>query len=356
MADPVVRSVSWNRVREPDSRRAFTLIRIETSTGVTGFGECGPVPRSELEAIHILEKPATAVEPIRQQLASRPRVRAAVDMALLDISAKVAGVPVYQLLGGPTRNKARAVSRIEGPTGKALETDMRRCMAAGYKAFLTPMPEIKTEIMRQDAFVKAVEERLESLRGAAGTGFDFVLDAAGALTPGQAANVAAAIERMHPLWIDEPCPVSNMATIRKISEESVAPVGFGREFTDGGPFQDLLREGLIDILRPDLALHGISGIRRLAAMAETYYTAVAPYHDGGPVATAATLQLAASLPNFFIQQIPLPASDRDREMRAAITGGSVEVVEDGFARLPRGPGLGIEVDMDAVRKYTEEMA
>ncbi len=147
-----------------------------------------------------------------------------------------------------------------------------------------------------------------------------------------------------------------MATIRKISEESVAPLGFGREFTDGGPFQDLLREGLIDILRPDIVLHGIMGIRRLAAMAETYYTAVAPFHDGGPVATAAALQLAASIPNFFIQQIPFPSSDRDREMRAAITGGSVEVVEDGFAKLPRGPGLGIEVDLDAVNKYSEEMA
>ncbi len=155
MADPIVRSIDWRRVREPDSQRAYTLLRIETNTGVTGFGECGPVPQSEMQGISILEKPATAIEPIRKELAAQPRVRAAVDMALLDISAKIAGVPVYQLLGGPTRNKARALARIGGATESALEAEMRSGMAAGYRAFAVPLPEIKTEIMRQDAFVKS---------------------------------------------------------------------------------------------------------------------------------------------------------------------------------------------------------
>jgi galactonate dehydratase len=90
----------------------------------------------------------------------------------------------------------------------------------------------------------------------------------------------------------------------------------------------------------------------MAAVAEPYYIAVAPYHNGGPVASAAALHLAASLPNFFIQQIPLPAADQDRKMRAALTG-SIEMVRDGFAPLPSVPGLGITVDEKALEEYKE---
>ena len=93
----------------------------------------------------------------------------------------------------------------------------------------------------------------------------------------------------------------------------------------------------------------------MAAIAESYYVAVAPYHNGGPVASAAAFQLAASLPNFFIQQIPLPQAEQDRKMRLAIAG-NVEVVKDGFAVLPSGPGLGISVDEKALDEYKERAA
>jgi galactonate dehydratase len=84
--------------------------------------------------------------------------------------------------------------------------------------------------------------------------------------------------------------------------------------------------------------------------------AVAPYHDGGPVATAAALQLAASLPNFFIQQIPFPQAEQDRRMRADLAGASLEVPRDGFLNLPTGPGLGITVNEQTLEKYKEGVA
>jgi galactonate dehydratase len=90
----------------------------------------------------------------------------------------------------------------------------------------------------------------------------------------------------------------------------------------------------------------------MAVIAETYYIAAAPYHDGGPIATAAALQLAASIPNFFIQQIPL-AAEADSRMRAEIAGAGLETVKDGFAALPTGPGLGITVNEEALKKYRE---
>jgi galactonate dehydratase len=110
----------------------------------------------------------------------------------------------------------------------------------------------------------------------------------------------------------------------------------------------------VDVLRPSLGLNSIPKIRRMAAIAETHYVAVAPYHDGGPIATAAAVHLAASLPNFFIQQIPFPTDERDRAMRAELTHGSVETAKDGFTALVNKPGFGIEVDERAVNRYSEE--
>jgi galactonate dehydratase len=173
---------------------------------------------------------------------------------------------------------------------------------------------------------------------------------------GDAASVAASLERFHLLWFDEPCAVTNLLTIRKIAEETVTPLGFGRDIREASTFQDLLRAGFVDILRPNLQMEGIPGIRRIATMAETYYVAVAPHHDGGPIATAAALHLAASLPNFFIQQIPLPADERDRRMRSELISQPVETVQDGFAALPSGTGLGIEVNESALEKYKETAA
>src|SRR6185295_523518 len=93
--------------------------------------------------------------------------------------------------------------------------------------------------------------------------FDFVLEANSALTAGDAGSVAHTVERWHPLWLDEPCVVSNPQTLRKISEESVVPLGFGRDIVDPGTYLDLLRQGLIDVVRPDIVREGITAIRRI---------------------------------------------------------------------------------------------
>jgi galactonate dehydratase len=91
-------------------------------------------------------------------------------------------------------------------------------------------------------------------------------------------------------------------------------------------------------------------------MAETYYVAVAPNHDGGPIATAAAIQLAASLPNFFIQSVPTPVDERDRRMRAELVSEPIETVRDGFLSIPNTPGLGITVNEPALEKYKETAA
>ena len=352
MADLDITALETWTLREPVSGRRYAVVRLTTKSGLAGYGECAGVSPAEIEAARsaIIGRPVTSHEAVRAQIGAL-RLQAAVNVAMLDLVGKFTRAPVYQVLGGPTRNRARALVSLHGATDEELVRSAESHRAAGFRAFSTPLPVVAARNQGQ-AFAQAVNGRLEALRAAARNA-DFVLDGQAALTPGDAGSVAAAIEHFHLLWFDEPCRMSNLAAVRKISEESVTPLGFGRYIEQPGQVQDALREQIVDILRPDLARHGISQIRRMAALAETYYVAVAPHHDGGPIGTAAALHLAASLPNFFIQQIPVPAAEADRRMRAELTGGSIEVVKDGFAPLPAGPGLGITVNEKALEKYRE---
>ena len=345
------------RLREPVSGRAYTVLKLQTRGGLAGYGECPAIDPADLARIleAIRGKEPTQFESVGNQLKNAPPgLLAALNMAMLDVVGRALKAPVYQVLGGPTRNKCRALTPLEGGTDAELVQSVERARAAGFKAFLAPLPPAAARNQGQ-AFVFAARKRLDALREAAGPGTDFVLDGAGSLAPGDAASLAEAFERYHLLWLEEPCEMASVGAIKKIAAENVTPVGLGRYIQHASAFLDLLREDAIDILRPDISLNGISRIRQMAAIAETYYVAVAPYHNGGPVASAAALHLAASLPNFFIQQIPLPAAGQDRQMRTAVAG-PVETVRDGFAVLPSGPGLGITVDEKALEEFKERAA
>ena len=264
-------------IREPRSARSYAIVEVRTKSGLSGFGECRAVTAPDLATARAywIGRPATAYAVVGPHTG----LSGAVEMALLDITGKLCHAPVYRVLGGPTRAKVRVLTSV------AL-SDVERAAAAGHRAF--------------------------SIAGGmpANSRYDYVIEPAEPLTPGRAASLARTLEKMHPLWLDEPCAVSNLETIRKIAEETVTPLGFGRSLREPGQFQELLRAGLIDVVRPDLCWHGITRIRRIAAMAETYYVAVAPGHAGGPIGTAAALQLAATLPNFFIQHIPFATRRR----------------------------------------------
>lgn len=343
------------RLREPSSGRRYTVLRLETREGLVGYGEGGPASHAE-----ILEARAAAVgrrpnetEFIRHRLSAFPAMEAAVNNAFLDLLAKAANVPVYQLLGGPTRFKARVLASLEGQKMDALEAQLKRAMQSGFKAFTVPIPS-RDSMPRMQSDVDAVRALIDRMRGVTGPDLDFVLDAAAALTPGDAALLATALEKHHLMWLDEPTPVLTSDGLAKITQESVMPVGIGRSVHDIGVFQELLRWGAIDLLRPSLGLNSIAKMRRMAAIAETHYVAIAPFHDGGPIATATGIHLAASLPNFFIQQMPFPAADADAVMRAELASPNPELVKEGFAPLVNKPGFSLEVHEAALDRYSEE--
>ena len=279
-------------------------------------------------------------------------MEAAVNNAMLDIMAKSVSVPIYQYLGGPTRSEARVLGHLQGHSEAELLPEVERATRRGYKAFAFAAP-VRDSMTTLQHYVDQVKGQVGSLRAAGGEDSDFVIDGAGSFSPGDAAMIATALEKIHLLWFDEPTSVLTNDALSKITDESVMPIGLGKNIHDIAVFQNLLRWGCVDVLRPEIGCNSIQKIRRVAAIGEAHYVAVAPHHSGGPIGSVAAIHLAASLPNFFIQQIPQPLSDQDREMRIAITSGDHEGAEGGFAPLLNKPGLGIQVNESALDKYSE---
>ena len=320
-----VRAFQMGSAGSPDS---YVVLQVNTQSGLTGYGECNSLTATDLKVTNqaVNGRAATSYQALDALVPAA--IRGGLNIALLDIVGKATKAPVYRVLGGPTRNKARAITRLSGNTDEELKSDLQKQLAAGYRAFLIPIPSPTARNMGSD-FAHLSVARLKTMKATAPEA-DFAFEGNGRLTPGDASSFAAGVESMHPLWFDESCPVTNIETIHKIADETVVPLAFGRTISEPSTFQDLLREGVIDLLRPDILVHGISGVRRLSAMAETYYVDVAPWHRGGRIADAAVLHAAASMPNFFIAQ--------------SVNAPGRLLPRDGFFELPKGPGLGIDVD------------
>jgi galactonate dehydratase len=312
-----IRNIETFPVRQRGNGLAWTAVKVMTEDGVAGWGECGAGAADFTQVLDIIRgEPATRFEVIRTKLGSvRGDMRSAVLTALIDITGKSTKAPAYQVMGGPTRNKVRALTVWSDAAAKA-----------GYKAFL-----VGTQYEPRE-------------------GFDYVVDGRSSMTPNQASLLAVQLEGLKPLWLDEPCPPTAIGALQKISEESVTPIGWGAHIDSLSKVQDLLREQVIDVVRLSLLRHDLWSIRKAAALAETYYTAVAPNPGPGPISTAAAIHLAASMPNFFIQQVPWAEGD-DAKMRAEIAGGPIESVKDGYLSLPGGAGLGLQVNEAALRRY-----
>jgi galactonate dehydratase len=345
---------AW-RLREPVSGRRYTVLKLTSQNGVVGFGEGGPVPVVDIAEARtaVMGRRATDAEFIRHRLAAIPAMEASVNNAMLDLVSRSKGLPIYQYLGGPTRFKARLLGQLEGSDENSMAAPLDRARQQGIRAFTMSVPPREPMALLQD-WVDRVRKRFASMQTRAGEGSEWVLDGAAILTPGDAATIAVALERAHPIWFDEPIASLTTDALAKIVDQSVMPIGIGRNITDIAAFQNLLRFGSVNVLRPALGLNSVIKIKRMAALAESHYVAIAPYHSGGPIGTVAGIHLNAALPNSFVQEVPIPAADRDADMRAEITSGARETADKGFASLLNRPGLGFEVNERALDTFSEE--
>ncbi|MGH7201041.1 MAG: galactonate dehydratase, partial [Planctomycetaceae bacterium] len=263
-------------------------------------------------------------------------VLSGVDQALWDIKGKLLGVPVYELLGGPTRSRVRVYAHARTPTA------VKEAVAQGFTAVKTgPYKERPARIVESLAFIKQAEEHFAALREAAGDGVDIGIDFHGAISPQTAPVLIKAIEPYHPMFIEEPVNCQNVEAMAEIARGTHIPIATGeRVFTKWG-FREILEQGAASILQPDLChAGGITEVRLIAGMAEAYYAAIAPHNPLGPISLAAGIQLAASIPNFLCQE------------QVSLGEGYLKepfVVKDGHIDLPKKPGLGIELDEDALQ-------
>lgn len=350
----IVQFRAW-RVKEPDSNRRYTVVSLKSQGGASGYGEGGPATGSEIAEARsaVMGRRATESEFIRAALPRLPAMEAAVGNAMLDLVSRAKNVPIYQFLGGPVRHKARILAHLEGRTAAEVAPSLERAQRQGFRAFTLAAPQRDAMIPLQ-AYVDLVRKHVAEMQAKAGAASEWVLDGAGAMTPGDAATVAAALERIHPIWFDEPTAVTTQDGLAKIVEESVMPIGVGRRITDITGFQGLLASGSLHVVRPALGLNSLTKVKRIAAIAETHYVAVSPFHDGGPIGSIAGIHLNAALIHAYAQQIPVPSSARDAAMRAEITSGLKESGTDGFAALLNRPGLGFDVNERALDAYSEE--
>jgi len=258
-----------------------------------------------------------------------------IDQALWDIKGKALGVPVYELLGGPTRTRIRVYAHA------STVEQMKQRQAEGFTAFKTsPAKTRPSRYIETPAAVHYAAEKFAELRKAMGDDVDIAVDFHGAISPALAKLLIKALEPYQPMFIEEPCQAQNHDVMAEIARGTHLPIATGeRVYTKWG-FREVLEKRAATILQPDLChAGGITECRLIAGMAEAYYAAIAPHNPLGPISLAAGIQLAASIPNFLCQE---QVSLGEGYLKKPFT------VRQGYIDLPTGPGLGIELDEDAL--------
>jgi galactonate dehydratase len=355
-------------VQEPaGKRRHYVFLRLETAAGIHGIGEvatAGGEPTaflSRLPAIRqaLLGKDASSIEAHWLEMEARDPtgrkflrpLQAAVNTALWDVYGKSLGSPVYRFSGGPTRTKVRVYAEIEASSGTDLAATARQLVAAGVRAVRISLSELGT-LEDGPRRVRPLIRRMERLRSDLGDEADLILDCKGRLPASDAATLAAALEPLHFLWLSDPCNSVDRGLYAKLSSETVTPLGITGAIRDATEAMEFLRQHAIDVIETPLAEGGgMSGLRRIANMAETYYVALAPAAGDGPVATAAGVQFAATVSNFYILGMRLPLEEENRKMRQELHQSSLETAKEGFLELPMKAGLGIELNPAALERY-----
>ena len=344
-----------------DGSRNAIFLHIETDEGITGLGEAysiGP-DRAVVAALEEMEPWFTGQDPLRiEWLLRRAKnnlrfplgqvawsALSGIDLALWDIAGKSAGLPVYRLFGGPTRDRVRVYHGIYGDSPAKTGEHALRLMDEGYTAFKTsPMPSNWREIPWRDV-LKAADERMAAVRKAIGDGPDLAVDVHTAVRePWKALQLARTITPYRLMFIEEPARADFVASSAELRKAFRVALATGENLYGVQRYAELLDAGGVDIIQPDLlCCGGLLEAKKIAAIAEAHYVTVAPHNPLGILSTAAGVHLAAAINNFVILEYH---GDHGREKAELVQEMWAPV--DGYFELPAAPGLGMELNMDAV--------
>ncbi|KAJ9657098.1 hypothetical protein H2201_008306 [Coniosporium apollinis] len=277
-----------------------------------------------------------------------------IDIALWDLKARRLNVPLYQLLGGKVRNKVQVYAWIGGDRPADVEDAAKARLAQGFKAVKMNATE---DIGWLDS-PSSLESSVGRLKKVKGLGMDAALDFHGRLHKPMAKQLAKALEPHHPLFIEEPLLSEHPEGIKQISKLTTCPIALGERLYSRWDVKRYLEDASVDVLQPDVShCGGISELKKIAAMAEAYDVAIAPHCPLGPIALAACLHVGLSTPNHVIQEMSLGihynVEAGNYDLHSYVHNPSVFDVKDGHVDILTGPGLGIEVNEEEVRRVAK---
>ncbi|HEY0575409.1 MAG TPA: galactonate dehydratase [Pseudonocardia sp.] len=344
----------------------WLFCRVATDEGLVGWGE--PVVEGRAETVRaavdelsdlLVGRDPRRIEDLWQLMTKAAFYRggpvlssavAGIDQALWDILGRSLGVPVHQLLGGAVRERVRVYGWIAGDDPKQLAEAATARVEAGLTAVkmtasgrISPMPTA--------AETDAVVERLAAVREVLGADRDVAVDFHGRFTTAAARRLIPLLAPLHPLFVEEPVLPEYAHRLADVVAASPVPVACGERLFSRTDFLPVLAAG-VAVVQPDLShAGGISEVRRIAALAEAHDALLAPHCPLGPLALAASLQVAFATPNFLIQEQSIGIHyNTDAELLDYVLDPAPFAFPDGHIRLSEAPGLGVEIDEAAVRR------
>ncbi|MEQ9811954.1 MAG: enolase C-terminal domain-like protein [Azospirillaceae bacterium] len=347
----------------------FLFVLVETDAGFTGVGESG--------AWGHLPASATAIQTFSEYLVGRDAGEieqhwntmhrfghfrgaaicgaiSAIDIALWDIKGQALGVPIHALLGGPTRRRARLYAHVKAPTRERVVEIALQRKAMGFTAIghLNPFldedrerPYFRSHARKIDDGVRVVAE----LRDALGPDVDLCVEIHRRLTPPEAIVFAHEIAPFRPMFYEDPIRPGSAEAMGRVADAISLPIATGERFFSLEEFQIHISRGALAYARVSISLcGGITGARKVAALAEAFDVAIVPHNPLSPISLAAALHLDAAIPNFAIQEYPLTGDSAGGDEGAPHLRGWHLVdrafeVEDGFVAIPGEAGLGLRL-------------
>jgi galactonate dehydratase len=343
--------------------RNWLFVVVETDESLSGIGE-GSLPGHPLAVAAAVEEYRAYVvgqDPARiqhlwQLMYRQPFFRSgavtlsamsAIEQALWDIKGKVAGLPVYELLGGRCHDRVKLYAN--GPGGATLEEYLdsaRSLVDRGFTAMKTGVTEAVRPV-QGDGFVRRAAARMEALRDAVGETVEIAFDAHGRLTPAMSIKLARALEPYDVWFLEEPALPENAKGLADVARATTIPVATGERLFTKWAFREVLELGGAALLQPDLShCGGVLEARAIAAMAEVYYCGFAPHNPLGPVNTIVSAHVGMASPNFVALETCLYPPEWTRNLLSEPLD-----FKDGYLQLSDAPGWGVELDVELCRAH-----
>ncbi len=360
---------------EPIFVDKFLFVEITTDSGLVGLGESGAWAFHDATACavrtfadYLVGEDPLHIEHHWQYMYRWHHFRgsvimgalSAIDIALWDIAGKYYGTPVHALLGGKVRSKARAYACLFGATKEQLFEELKRAKERGFTAVghLTPFLDESRDLPYFQSHARKITDAVEVVqycREIAGRDVDLCIEVHRRLAPYEAVQFGRAVEPSYPLFLEDPVTPDNFDEMSYVARRIAIPIATGERMSSLWEFKMLATRQAAQIFRPDVCMAGgISGARKIAALAEASHIGVAPHNPLSAVSTAACLQIAATLPTFVIQELPTHLwgdSSTTNPAVGMLHEGTPNYDGMGFLTISDAPGLGVTLRPDAAERF-----